>query len=137
MDRTAALAFPLVAIGVQRSKLVNYAMVAAGGILFYDLFVATSADKLVENYVSTPMESSGAGVRVAMNLVPALIMLRFWRQLGFDEQQRLIWRNSAWMALALTAALVLVSASTAVDRLALYVIPLQLAVLPRAANLFR
>jgi hypothetical protein len=63
-----------------------------------------------------------------MNLVPAAVFLLFRRRFAFPEREDLIWRNFALAAVALLFLLLVLPSSTAVDRLALYVIPLQLAV---------
>ncbi len=48
-----------------------------------------------------------------------------------------IWRAFAWTSLGLLVLLVVSPSSTAVDRIALYMIPLQLIVLPRVVALFQ
>jgi hypothetical protein len=64
-----------------------------------------------------------------MNVLPAILLLRFPRQLVPDPQERKLW---VWMALfALSCVPLVVIASTAVDRVALYLIPLQLFVFSR------
>ena len=97
-------------------------------VLLYDLLLANSVDQFVTNYIEAEYNSQGAAIRVAMNLVPATIFLaarsRF-RYLTLDDR---MWRNfslAAWLFLVL---LLVLPSSTAVDRLALYVIPLQLAI---------
>ena len=55
----------------------------------------------------------------------------FRRRLGFDDREHRIWRNFAFAAIGLFIMLLVFPSSTAVDRLALYVMPLQLAILPR------
>jgi len=66
-----------------------------------------------------------------MNLVPAVLFLIRSRRLGFPERERRVWRNLALVACALLPMLLLLPSSAAVDRLALYIVPLQLAVLSR------
>jgi hypothetical protein len=53
-----------------------------------------------------------------------------------SPQQRKLWRNFSIAAFASLAALFYVDSSTAVDRLALYLIPLQLVVLAGAPEAF-
>lgn len=129
--KTSALIFPLVALAAARGKLVNGFIVAAIGLLFYDFFLSATAQSLIINYVQAAYASEGATIRVAMNLLPAAIFLLKGRRLGFSEEERLVWRNFSWVAIALLVLLIVAEASTAVDRMALYLIPLQLAVLSR------
>ena len=65
----------------------------------------------------------------AANLLPGLLLLRWPKRFDFTQQQLRLWRALTFTALGCAMALVLLPAnSTAVDRIALYVIPLQLAV---------
>ena len=104
--------------------------------MFYDLFLADSMDQFVENYITREYNSQGAAIRVAMNLVPATVFLATQKQFSYLPWDEKIWRNfslAAWMFLVM---LLVSPSSTAVDRLALYVIPLQLAVLSRIPRAF-
>jgi hypothetical protein len=74
-------------------------------------------------------------VRVAMNIVPAVIFLAFHKRLVLNEVERLLWRNFALASLAALAALAF-APSTVVDRFALYMVPLQVFVLSRAPYAF-
>jgi hypothetical protein len=66
-----------------------------------------------------------------MNMVPAVVFLAFHKRLVLSEVERLLWRNFAMASLAAMVALVFLP-STVVDRLALYLVPLQVFVLSRA-----
>lgn len=102
----------------------------------YTFLLAGSVDKFITNYVEAGYSSSGALVRVSMNLVPALLYLAFRRRFGFDAQQRLFWLGISGASVAAVVALWVISSSTAVDRIALYFIPLQVAVLSRVPSVF-
>jgi hypothetical protein len=104
--------------------------------MFYTSFLADSVDKFVENYIEAEYSSQGAAVRVVMNLVPAAAFFLYQRRLGFGTIQRRIWFFHSLAAFLLLALLLVLPSSTAVDRLALYVMPLQIAVLSRFPLLF-
>jgi hypothetical protein len=99
-------------------------------VLYY-VFVEASIDRMVTNYEEQNYDSQGALVRVLMNIAPALIYLIMQRRFAFGEFDRVLWRNFSYAALASFILLFLVQSSTAVDRLALYLVPLQVAVLAR------
>jgi EpsG family len=126
--KTAVVAFPLVALAGRRSGFVNLLIALSVTVLFYALFLAKDSDRLVNEYVSRGAASDGAGIRVAMSLLPALIFFAWRKRLTFDEQQHALWRNFAVTSVVCLAMLVVLPSSTAVDRLALYVIPLQLGI---------
>jgi hypothetical protein len=131
VHKTAVIAFPLVALASKRNRLVNLLIVATVSVLFYDFFLKDAIQGFVENYIEAMYSSQGAAIRVVMNLVPAMLLLLFRHRFSFSEQQYLIWRNFSLAAIALAVLLVVLPSSTAVDRMALYVIPLQIAVLAR------
>ena len=71
-----------------------------------------------------------------MSVLPAALFLLRSRRLGFSERERRVWRNLSFAALGFLVLLVTVRSSAAVDRLALYTIPLQVAVLSRPRSVF-
>ncbi len=129
--KTAVVALPLIAIANERGRFISLLVVAALTYATYHLFLSSSVSRLVTNYIDARYAAEGAGIRIAMNLLPAVLFLIRSRQLEFPELERRVWRNLALVACALVPALLLVPSSVVVDRLALYVIPLQLAVLSR------
>lgn len=102
-------------------------------LLFIITFVAFLMDRiegLVTSYVTdTTMESSGAFIRVMMNIVSALVFLYFrkaWVKQYNDERLWVIFSVVSLIMLPLTFVL-----STTVDRMALYFLPMQLVILSR------
>ena len=93
-------------------------------------------DRLVNNYIDQEYNSQGAAIRVVMNLVPATLYLFFQKRFGLEEAQRKLWRNFSIAAFVMLALLVLLPSSTVVDRLALYIIPLQMFTLSRIPDAF-
>jgi hypothetical protein len=69
-----------------------------------------------------------------MSLLPALVFLLFKQWLGFTEAEGKLWRNFSLVSIAAAVALLLSPSSTAVDRIALYLLPLQFVVLARIAG---
>ena len=111
-------------------------MLLLTALLLYYLFVQASVDKLMTNYVQAEYQSQGAAIRVAMNLPPAILFLLFNKRFQLGVQQTKLWRNFSLGALLALAMLLFTNSSTAVDRLALYLIPLQMFVLGRLPSAF-
>ena len=130
--KTAVVALPLVVFSSERNRLVNMLAGLAAIYMFYNSFLADSVDKFVSSYIKAEYSSQGAAIRVAMNLVPATVFFFFRRRLGFTDRERRIWFYHSVAAFGLLVLLLVLPSSTAVDRLALYVMPLQIAVLSRA-----
>ena len=82
-------------------------------------------------YIETGYSSSGAAVRIAMNALPAFLYLLFRSRLKLGDDERRFLDVLALVALAFVGLLNVSPSSTAVDRMALYIIPIQLLVLGR------
>ena len=134
--KTAVVALPLVAIGNERGRWINLLIAGAITYLFYNFFLSASVGRLVTNYIDARYAAEGAGIRVAMSVLPATLFLLRSRHLGFSERERRVWRNLSFAAFGFLVLLVVVKSSAAVDRLALYTIPLQVAVLSRPKSVF-
>jgi hypothetical protein len=134
--KTAVVVLPLVIFAGQRNRLLNILAGVSITFLLYDLFLAESMEGFVRNYLRTQYSSQGAAIRVAMNLLPAVIFLWFRKRLRFHPAEERVWLFFALASLVMPLLLVVTPSTTVVDRLALYLIPLQMAVLPRVRYLF-
>ena len=134
--KSAVVVMPLVGLTAARNRFMTGLILAATVLLLYYLFVQASVDKLMTNYVQAEYQSQGAAIRVAMNLPPAILFLLFHKRFQLSVQQTKLWRNFALGALLALAMLLFTNSSTAVDRLALYLIPLQMFVWGRLPSAF-
>jgi hypothetical protein len=134
--KSAIVVLPLVALSVVRHRIVMIFLLACLAILLYYFFVQASFDRMFTNYVEAEYSSQGAAIRVSMNLLPAAIFLVFQKRFNLPLQQEKLWRNFSIAALVSLGLLFYLESSTAVDRLALYLIPLQLVVLSRLPEAF-
>lgn len=127
--KSAVLLLPIAALAASRNRFLTAALIAILTTLLYYLLVADSSEALWNSYVVSDYQSQGGLVRVLMNVLPASLMILFGRQLVPDSHERKLW---LWMSVLSFVCLPLVTmASTAVDRVALYLIPLQLFVFSR------
>jgi hypothetical protein len=131
--KTAVIAFPLVAISAKGNRFVNFLIAICASLSLYQFFLVDSMDTFLRNYIDTAYSSQGAFVRVAMSAVAAALFWFFRGRLGFTPTEFRIWRNMSVAAFLSLAALAIVPSSTAVDRISLYLLPLQIAVLTRVA----
>jgi hypothetical protein len=129
--RTAVIVFPLVALASERNRFANVLVVAATSLLLYDFFLGDAMDDFIANYIERRYSSQGAAIRIVMNMVAAAVFWFAGRQLHFTEIERRLWRNFSIATVVLLVLLILLPSSTAVDRMSIYVIPLQIAVLGR------
>ncbi len=128
---SAIVALPLALIGQNRGRLAQLTLLPAGFYLLFNAFISERVDKYVSTYIDRSLESQGAAIRVAMCVLPAIIFLLFRSKLRFEPDETTLWRNYSLAALALAALLLVLPSCTAVDRVALYILPLQIVVLAR------
>ena len=118
-----------------RGKLFKAVAVVVAGVGIWLSFVEESSGALWKNYVEAEMESQGALIRVILNFIPALLLLAFRKKWKAYFNDYTLW---VMVALASVASLFAVQfASTAVDRMALYFIPIQIVVYARLPFLMK
>jgi hypothetical protein len=115
-------------------RVITLVWVAVAGLILFALLLQEAASFLIYGYVESQYQSSGAAVRIAMNALPAALFLIFRTRFELSSEQRSFWTWMAWSALLFIALFIVSPSSTAVDRVALYWIPLQLFVLSRLPN---
>lgn len=133
--KTAILLLPLGVFLYGKGFFLRLIMIVPIAYGAWDLLLAERQEHLWHTYVEEQMQSQGAKIRVVMNLFPSLLLLYYrkeWKKSYNDYQ---FW---FWISLGSIASVFLVSsASTAVDRMALYFIPVQLVVFSRLPFLAR
>lgn len=132
--QTVLIVLPLAALANTRNRWWSALWVGLVGVGLYQFLLADNADALWSGYVVSGYASEGGAIRVFMNALPAAVFLLWRKRWGESEQTVALW---TWLALFCLALLPLVSlASTAVDRVALYFMPIQLWVWSRFPDLF-
>ena len=135
--RTAVMVLPLVAFSSERTRLLNFLVAVAVVVLAYDLFLSSSLTWFFSLYLDTEMSSQGAAIRVALVTIPAVVFLFNRKRFDFPVREDRIWRNFALAALVALVALFTVRSTTAVDRVSLYLLPLEIVILARIPLAFR
>ncbi len=129
--KTAVVAFPLIALANPRNRFLNLLIAIAASIVLYDMFLGDAMDQFIQHYIKTGYSSQGAGIRVTMNLVAALALWIAGRRMQFSQAERKLWLNFSLASVGFLILLFVLPSSTAVDRMSLYVMPLQIGVLSR------
>lgn len=129
--RTAIMVLPLAIFARPTNRLFNVIGGAAALYGLFDVFLADSMESFVENYIHREYSSQGAAIRIAMEVLAAGLFLLRRREFGFPEAEDRMWFYFSMASFAALAFLFLSPSSTAVDRLSLYLMPLQLVVLSR------
>jgi hypothetical protein len=110
------------------------------GISLFAVLVGRRASNLYSIYIDAEYSSSGAAIRLFMNVVPAIILLMLRDRFDLDPRSKRMWMGFALATTALMAAFPFFPSSTVLDRLSLYFLPIQMFVfgrLPRAFGVTR
>lgn len=131
MHVTSLVLMPLLLVG---SRINKVWVLGICGPIFVVAFVYVLQDKVdaaVTGYFAKGYSSSGTETRLLMNAIPAFIYLAFRRTFDLDDSERLFANVMSIAAVLFVVFFFLSPSSTVVDRLALYVIPVQIFVLGR------
>lgn len=132
--KSAVLLLPIAALSATSNRFWTYTWVFITTVTCAVLFLLNSAEQMWVSYVEREAESEGALIRTAMNAVPSILLLLYRKHFFSNMIERKLW---TWMAVLALVCFGLVSfASTAVDRMALYFIPLQIFVFTRLPFVF-
>lgn len=108
------------------SQLIRLLLLIGAAYGLYTAVIAPDIDYYVQGYIEAQYQSQGALIRVVLCLLPALVFLSNRRRFRLPADTQRIWTLMSLLAVAAAIGLFTVASSTAVDRLALYLIPLQI-----------
>ena len=134
--KSAVILLPIAALASTRNRYWTALWVGVAALGAYMLLLEEAVDSLVTNYVEAEYQSQGAMIRLLMNALPAAILLLWWRRFEFAKAEALLWRWFAIISLTLLGVFLVSPSSTAVDRVALYMLPLQLVVFAHLPDVF-
>ena len=128
--KTALILIPL-AIFAGRTNWVALVGLLLTTVMLFFFLLEEHLNHLVAGYLIDQYSSSGAAIRIAMNALPATVFLLYRKRFDLTNSQRVFWTWMALGGLAFIGLLAISPSSTAVDRVALYWIPMQLFVWSR------
>lgn len=137
LHQSAVIMVPFAILANSRNRVLSGLSIIFASVLLYFLLLQDNVDSLWGTYVdsSYSQESSGGPIRVIMNVLPACLFLFYRERFEMSAEERRLW---VWVSIAAVACLpVVFIAPTAVDRVALYLIPVQLVVASHLPQLTR
>jgi hypothetical protein len=126
--KSAVVLIPLAALAASQRRIFVVFWAGAVAIISYFVLLQDAVEGLTSGYIDAEYQSQGALIRLLMNALPAAILLWKRRRFGTTLPQLKLY---FWMAVIGVGLVVLYFASpssTAIDRMGLYVLPLQLMV---------
>ncbi len=114
------------------------------GVLLMPVFVvailyifSNLIDRYSDTYIDAGMDSGGALIRLVMNVIPAVIMITLRDRIALPPRGKRFWLVVSWLIIALTVAYAVSPSSTAVDRVVLFMAPIQVLIFGYFPTLFR
>ena len=124
--KSAVLVLPMAALAAAQGKWWATLWVAVVVAAAYQVLLQDSVESLVQGYLEADYQSAGALVRLLMNALPAAVLLLARKRFALTLPQQKLWFWYSVSSIAALAAYYYLPSSTAVDRVALYLLPLQL-----------
>lgn len=129
--KSAALLIPLAGITATRNRWIIAGLSIVLLLGAYYTLILDSVDRLVTQYIDSEMQSYGAQIRLIMNAVPGMFFMKYRKRINLSKEQYNLWRNFSVMAIMMLVMFYVTPYSTALDRMALYILPLQMIVFSR------
>lgn len=139
MHKSAILLIPIAILASTKNRFVGFLWMGIIAICFYFIFLADTISILYGNYTNLDdmaSQSDGAMIRLLMNVVPASIFLFFYKKFDIPSVEKPLWKWFSIISIFLIIILALTPFSSAIDRIALYMIPLQLVVFSYLPDIF-
>lgn len=135
--KSAILMLPIVFLAHSKNifSLVFFFILGLG--IIYGLLLLETYSRLIEFYTGSEYKSDGAIYRLSMNMLPSFLYLIFKRNLHISEVEEKFWTIIALISILFFGLLFIVEASTALDRVALYFLPIQIFFFANSNTLLR
>jgi len=109
------------------NRLLRILVLLIVAAVLVHVFLVSNVDKYLTGYIENEYESEGALIRSLMNLVPAALFLISQKSFNLSSVQFHLWRSISIVSFICFGLLLLFpTQSTAIDRISLYLIPLQI-----------
>ncbi len=129
--RSAIILVPLVGLTYTRNKLQAFTLTLLASVFAYYFLLDAAIDRYSTTYVEQVYQADGAGVRLAMNIIPSLLVLTIPSRMQLQGSERRLWTIFALLGLLLNVLYLIIESNVAIDRIGVYLIPLQMMALAR------
>ncbi|MES1952420.1 hypothetical protein S4A8_16257 [Salinisphaera sp. S4-8] len=126
--KSAVILVPLAILANTKNRVWSAIWIGATGIILFMLLLQEHVDALYRQYVLSDYSeaSDGGPVRALMNALPAIVFVAYRNRFKMQAEERSLWLAVSMLCLACLPLLLF--SVTAVDRVALYLMPIQLVV---------
>lgn len=123
---SALVLLPFFMIALARRNIAIVIPIIIGSIPAIYFLSGTRYDRMVDNYIGAQYSSSGALIRLFMNIVPSILFLAYRNRFRISDNMRSIWTILSVSSIILLFFFFISPSSTVVDRIGLYLIPIQI-----------
>ncbi|HEU4697107.1 MAG TPA: EpsG family protein [Sphingomicrobium sp.] len=134
--QTVLVFIPVMFVTGVKNRFLSYLLLLASLAVGYYAVLPSALDQYGPGYLREQYNAAGANVRVLMDVVPAAIVLLSKGRFYWSAEEKAVWRTYAALCLLAGAALPFIHSSVVVDRLAMYLIPMQIFVYSRIGYCF-
>lgn len=134
--RSALVLIPLIGISNTQNRFQVLFFTLMASVLGYVFLLDSAVDRYSTTYVEQVYQADGAAPRLAMNIIPALVVIFFSQRLRLEGAERRLWTAFACLGLLLNILLLFTASTVALDRIGIYVIPMQMLVFSRLPLIF-
>jgi hypothetical protein len=136
VHKSAIILLPMLGMYSKQNKIITLLWLVGSSAIAFFVFIYSYIEFLVFAYLESEYNSRGALIRLLMGSICGLIFIIFTKKFKMQESEKKIWIFYSYAALILFLAMFVSPGSTALDRIGLYFIPLQLVVLSYLPELF-
>jgi hypothetical protein len=126
--KTAIIMLPIAALATSQKKILIFFWILIIGLAAYFSAFLSQIERLFQYYVQEEYQSEGAFIRLLMLFLPSLILLLWPHRFKIHYAELRLWKICALLSMSCFVLLFVSDSSTAIDRVALYLLPLQLVV---------
>ena len=124
--KSAVLMIPIAALSISKNRVLGILIICVGTFLGFMIFLIDLYADILRNYTDESMVSSGASIRLAMNALAGSLFLYYRGRYRLGLNEKKLWTAISMVSIGMLIAFFVSNISTALDRMALYFIPLQL-----------
>ena len=124
--KSAIILIPLAMFSRSVSKTSKLFFIFVFGYILFFLLLQESLEALKNEYVFGHYESTGTSIRLAMNAIPGVLFLFFRKRFVMEQKEKGLWVTFSYLSIFFPIILLISPSSTPVDRVALYLLPIQL-----------
>lgn len=134
--KSAILMLPIAGLAASKNRISVFFSLVFLVIAGYFIFLQEHVDKFMYGYIELAYQSEGALIRLMMNAIPAFIMILFYKSFPIPLHERRLWFWVGIISLGLLSIFPVFPSSAALDRVALYLLPIQMVTFTYLADIF-